>query len=81
MAPPKPDDIIYVPDTEDESCSWKFHGGWAQVGRVVTGIVAEQEKTWVSVKEFGALTFEWLELEAMQQELQARFNYTHAGPR
>lgn len=79
--PPKPDDIIYVPDCEDESRSWKFHGGWASVGRVLVGIVEEQEKVWVSVKEFGALTFEWPTLAEQQESLREVFNWTHAGPR
>lgn len=78
---PKPDDIVYVPDTEDQTLNWKFHGGWAQVGRVLVGLVEEQEKVWVSVREFGALTFEWEELAEKQEVLQEQFNYIHAGPR
>jgi hypothetical protein len=78
---PKPDDIVYVPDTEDQTLNWKFHGGWAQVGRVLVGLVEDQEKVWVSVREFGALTFEWKELAEKQEVLQEQFNYIHAGPR
>jgi hypothetical protein len=78
---PKPDDIVYVPDTEDELLSWRFHGGWAQVGRVLVGIVEQQEKVWVSVREFGAITFEWTELSEQQETLRERFEHIHAGPR
>lgn len=78
---PKPDDIIYVPDAEDQLLSWKFHGGWAQVGRVLVGLVEDQEKVWISVKEFGALTFEWAELFPIQDNLRLKFQHIHAGPR
>ena len=78
---PKPDDIVYVPDTKDELLSWRFHGGWAQVGRVLVGLVEQQEKVWVSVREFGAITFEWSQLAEQQTELRERFEHIHAGPR
>jgi len=78
---PSPDDIVYVPDTEDETRNWRFHGGWAVIGRVLVGVVEAQEKVWVSVIEFGAMTFEWDQLAQQQTALKQQFNTTHAGPR